>query len=544
MRGPPASQRGLARGTLVNRSVPLVAAAAVGVALVGWWLLPEPPATPAPPSTPPVSPAPKPEPASAPAAAPDVVILLWDTVRADRLSLYGHSRPTSPTLARLAARGQVYTRAVSAGMWTVPAHASMFTGLPVLSHGARVGWLWLDHHHTTLAEHFREHGYRTWAWSANPYLSPSTNLLQGFDDVRLTWQGDDAVPCAQATRGKLIERDRSMEIAPSFPATSEGWAEHLTVAKDCAPLGVDALLKALDESDAPLFAYVNLLEAHHPRLPSLAARQAVLDAETVERGLQTDGSLKRLMGAMEGKASFTDAEHQDLLGVYDASLRDLDDALAALVAGLDTRGALDDTVIVVVGDHGEHFGEAGMYDHRWSVHQALLHVPLVVVGPGVPPATIDAPVSTAGLYGTLPKLAGLPAPAVSYPVASLDDRGPVFAALVAPTPRLAEVERAWPDLDPHRWRRRYGVIIDGRLKLTRDDEGVDVLHDIVADPLQTRPLDPASAPGLGEALLAWRRGAPRFDPALRTPADRPGRPMEVDAETRAQLEALGYMGAE
>jgi arylsulfatase A-like enzyme len=249
------------------------------------------------------------------------------------------------------------------------------------------------------------------------------------------------------------------------------------------------------------------------------------------------------MGAMEGEASFTEAELEALLGVYDASIRDLDQALGRLLDGLESRDALDDTIIVVVGDHGEHFGEDGRFDHRWSVHQALLHVPLVVHGPGVAHERVQEPVSTMGLFGTLPELAGLPAPRADAP--TLDARGPVFSVLVAPTPRLPEVLATWPDLPAKRWQVRYGAVVDGPLKFVRDDKGGEWLFDVVADPLQTGALDrPDEAARLGTLLASWRRSQPRYDPSLRGPGDRPGRPMEQDEATRAQLEALGYFSGD
>ncbi len=472
---------------------------------------------------------------------PDVVVLLWDTVRADRLSAYGHDRPTTPNLERLARGARLYERAQSPAMWTVPAHGSVFTGLSVPTHGARVGWLWLDEHHLTLAEHFGAAGYTTFAWSANPYLSPATNLLQGFDDVRLTWLGDEAAPCAAATRSKLLPGDASVALAPAYQGDAEGWAEHLTLGKDCALRGTDALLDVLDRSDEPVFAYLNLLEAHHPRVPSLGARQAVLREEQIRAGLATDGSLRRLMGAMEGRESFTNEEIDALLGVYDASLRDLDQSLGRLLDGLERRQALDETIIVVVGDHGEHFGEDGRFDHRWSVHQALLHVPLVVHGPGLAAERVKEPVSTMGLFGTLPQLAGIGAPRSDAP--TLEGRGAVYSALVAPTPRLPEVMTTWPDLPPRRWQVRYGAVVDGPLKFVRDDQGRESLYDVVSDPGQVTALDrPDDAARLGKLLASWRRSQPRYDPSRRTTEDRPGRPLEQDDATRAQLEALGYLG--
>ena len=125
-------------------------------------------------------------------------------------------------------------------MWTVPSHGSLFTGLPTASHGAKVGWLWLDDHYTTLAEWFGGSGYDTFAWSSNPYVSDQTNLLQGFDTV--LYRGGATRPRSVRRRpdGKLLPDDRSVEIAPGWqpPAghAGEGWPEHLTAYKDAGPV--------------------------------------------------------------------------------------------------------------------------------------------------------------------------------------------------------------------------------------------------------------------------------------------------------------------
>ncbi|MCA9572969.1 MAG: sulfatase, partial [Myxococcales bacterium] len=353
-----------------------------------------------------VAPAPSDEPVvleaePAPPRPPDVLILLWDTVRADHLSLYGYDRPTTPRLDAFAREAAVYERAISSSMWTVPAHGSLFTGLPASSHGARVGWLWLDGAHVTLPEHLADHGYATWAWSTNPYLSEQTNLLQGFETVRYAWREPDAEACGAATSAKLIAGDRSSELSPGWSG-SQGWPEHLVAYKDCAPHAVDAFLEwqgALPE-DRPYLAYVNLLEAHHPRVPSAASRAAVAPSEVVERSLATDASLLRLMSAMEGHDTLDDEEREAVVATYDATLRDLDDATGRLLDGLRDRGVLDRTVVIVVSDHGENLGERGMWDHRWDLHQPLVHVPLIV---RYPPSVVagrhlDA-VSTANLFG-------------------------------------------------------------------------------------------------------------------------------------------------
>jgi arylsulfatase A-like enzyme len=480
---------------------------------------------------------------STPDDAPNVLIVLWDTVRADRLSLYGHDRPTTPALDRFAQDAAVYDLAISPGMWTVPAHGSLFTGLPAATHGAAVGWLWLDDHHTTLAEIFGAAGYRTFAWSSNPYLSDQTNLLQGFADARYTWRGDQAARCAEVTRAKLIPGDRSTEISPAWSPDGhgQGWPKHLVAHKDCAPVAVEELLGWVDqEPDAPFLAYVNLLEAHHPRVPSQASRDAVADPATVAAGLQTDASLFRMMAAMEGRASFAPADLAAMSATYDATLRDLDQATAALFDGLAARGLLDDTIVVVTSDHGENLGERGLFDHRWDLHQTLIHVPLVIRWPErVPARRIAAPVSTEHLLGELLALTGVVGPASPR----LGEPARVFSELVAPTPRLPEIRAAFPDLPPKRWRTRYRAVFDGPWELLRGSDGRDELYDVVADPAQAHDqlaAEPHRAEALREAVSGWDRARPKYDPSRRGPGDRPGNPLTADAATADQLRQLGY----
>ena len=112
---------------------------------------------------------------------PNVLFVVWDTVRADRLSVYGHDKPTTPFLESIAARSVVFDRAISPSFWTLPSHASMFTGLAASVHGADADYHWLDNHFVTLAEHFGTNGYDTYAWSSNPNISRTANTTQGFE---------------------------------------------------------------------------------------------------------------------------------------------------------------------------------------------------------------------------------------------------------------------------------------------------------------------------------------------------------------------------
>ncbi|MFT4622303.1 MAG: arylsulfatase A-like enzyme [Myxococcota bacterium] len=494
------------------------------------------------------TPAIEPEPAPPPTPSrPNVLVVLWDTVRADRMSLYGHSRPTTPALDALAAEARVWEHAVSPGMWTVPVHASLFTGLHPATHGASAKWIWLNGHHDTLAERLGEAGYSTWAGSSNPYLSPSTNLLQGFGTVQLAWDGPLADATAAATRAKLIAEDRSVSVAPGWAASGrKGWPEHLTVHKDGSPVLVDSLLEWVDQTDGPWFAYVNLLEAHHPRLPSMASRNAVLTPAEVTAGLSTDGSLFRLMSAMEGVVEVSEGDREAIAGVYDATLRDLDTATAALVAGLRDRGLLDDTLLVITSDHGEHLGEHERWDHRWSVYEPLVHVPLLVRHPSIPAGRVADTTSTLDLFGTILDTAGAPLPPGTRRLTDPPAEH-VHTSLAQPTPRLPSVREAWPDLLA-RWGERYHAVYEGNWKLLRVSNGHHELYNLETDPGELAPQTDDDAKIVGRRLnrvgKQWTTHLDKPNPGLRTPDDNPTNALAPTDPARQQLEILGYTEGE
>jgi len=491
-------------------------------------------------------------PVTPPPARPNVLIVLWDTVRADRMSLYGHTAPTTPRLEALAADALVFDRATAPGMWTLPTHASMFTGQYATTHGARAGYRWLDHHHDTLAEHLDADGYDTVALSANLVASPMTNLTQGFRTVHTTFprrgaqRGRYVQAAKRATRAKLIAGDASTEISPAFAGNAaDKWAK--SVHKDAAPVLHGALMDWLDERDdpdKPWFAYVNFMEAHTPRLPSQDARDQVMDAQTQAMALSTELSLFAENEAMIGARTYSDAELAAIRGVYDATLVDLDTATGALLDDLSARGVLDNTVVILVADHGEHLGEHDRFEHRWSVHEELLHVPLVVRYPAaVPPGRVATRVSTTDVFATVLQLTGV-TPRVPHHSRSLLDapRSPhVFAQLLDPyASQLANVQEVYPDVDYTPLLRTMCAAYEGDDKLIYASDGQHRLYDLGADPTEASDrfaAHPDRAAALTSALGTWEVGLPVYDRSRRTAADGGGGQTHAEKQ---MLQMLGY----
>jgi arylsulfatase A-like enzyme len=487
-----------------------------------------------------------------PAKPPNVLVVLWDTARADRLSVYGYDLNTTPRMKAWADKyGVVYEEAVSPDMWTVPSHASLFTGLAPSSHGARFDHRWLDAHHVTLAEWFGQNGWDTYAFSANPNLSPSrVNLLQGFDNIETSWSRKWRDEVVSHTRDKLIKRDRSTEISPGSKQKHAGTGFY-----NAGPITHQALtlwLDTRDDPEKPFFAFLSYMEAHKPRVPYLESRERVASEDVIRTGLATDLSFSQQLLYGYGKVSYTPEELEAVNRVYDAALVDLDNATGDLLDDLEERGLLEDTIVVFTADHGEQLGEHDQFGHRSGVYQSLLHVPLVIAYPRkLEPRHVEAPVSNLSVFNTILELAGLPGPETPH------DRGSLVAAIRNPPPTVfaetmsidrlgfTKVKKQFPDLTRDRWANTFRALREDKYKLIQTvafDAPYEIvkceLYDLDADPFETNDLfaqQTEKAQAMAARLGETKAALPPWEPAESDTVEE----HLSEAEIR-QLEMLGY----
>lgn len=488
-----------------------------------------------------------------PPKQPNVLIILWDTVRADRLTLYGYDLDTSPRMSKWASEhGVVFDNAISPDMWTVPSHASLFTGLPPGTHGAGFDHRWLDNDRTTLSEWFGSQGYDTYAFSANPNLSPNrVNLLQGFENIDTSWSREWRNLVVAHTKDKLIRRDKSTEISPGARG------RHSTGFYNAAPITHQALTQWLDtreHQDKPFFAYLSYMEAHKPRVPKLESRRAVADEAVIGVGLDTDLTFKSQLLYGYGKKSYTPEELFAINRVYDAALLDLDDATADLLDDLDARGILDDTIVVFTADHGEQLGEHQQFGHRSGVYQQLLHVPLVIAYPRkLAPKRVKTPVTNLLIFDTLIGLAGVPSPDSGAAKGDLTEIAETVTNVFSETLSIdrlgfTKVRKLYPDLTRDVWANTYRSVVQGNWKLI-ESVNFDTheimnceLYDLDADPSEANDVFAAhgdKVTELADALVAWKSAQVPWDP------DKGDKVEEhlSDAEKK-QLEMLGYLSEE
>ncbi len=467
-----------------------------------------------------------------PPEGPNVLFVVWDTVRADRMSLYGYERPTTPQLDLWARNARVFDDCRSTAGITVSSHAAMFTGMLPTETGASNEHQWLDEGLDTLAEILRDAGWRTYAWSANPHLSEEENFTQGFGVVEHPW--DDATrEEALAIVREKVRGDDSSELGSRVRGDGvSGWS--LKAAGALAAPGLSAFLERGDP-DRPWFAFVNWMEAHRPLIPPRKLRRAFLSKADVERSYAIDVSWDALWAHTFGLEDIPAEDLEVLGGVYDAAVSELDQLFAGLLEELEAAGHLENTIVVLTSDHGEHLGEHHMLDHQFSLHRPLLDVPLVLAGPGIEPGREERPVANHDLFPTILELTGVRAP---VPMAS------GAQSLLAPSAerlRLAEypapftkafkIGRRFEGWDAAPWKRSLVSITDGRRTLLAGSDGWRALYPVEDETRELSATEPDARAGLEAKLDAWKN-------ELRA-RERDVVP-EADAEHRDMLEGLGY----
>ncbi len=447
--------------------------------------------------------------------AKSVLLVVLDTVAARHLASGGYARNTMPELEALAARGVRFPNTYSAAPWTVPSHASMFTGLAPIAHGATQEHVQLAEALPTLADILRNEGYRTFAAAGNTVVGPFSQLDQGFAEFLPTWRRD----LVAATRGAAHPNNRVFErFLASVPRRER------------------------------FFAFVNYIDAHSPYVPRPPHDRSY-------GALPRRGADSSWQHYYTGKSALGSLDFQELADLYDGELEQLARDLAALIAELERTGRLDDTVVIVTSDHGENLGDHQHLDHVFNLYDSLLHVPLFVLGGGAPRGVTDARFATSvDVFATVLAAAGVDAARFRSEgqdlLAPAKPRGELTHEYYFPNQALSAIEpadlaSAHGRMAPYLRRLRALRGADG-WKLIWSSNGRHELYDLGADPNErtnlagSEPQRVAEMAQRLEARLAEQRGQPfRF-------ADEPAPEQSVgfeglDEETRNNLESLGYV---
>ncbi len=452
------------------------------------------------------------------AGPPNILVLVIDSLRADRLGWYADDRRLlTPFLCSLAERGTVFWNAYAPSSWTLPSIASLWTSTYPSQHKAVQFETGLSEGATTFAAALHEMGYVTGAFTANVLISPGSGFGAGFDAFRVL---------APDPRGGLAAKTRAREIH----AAALAW--------------LDATAAGRGHRERPVFLYLHYMDVHFPYLPP----QRPLDL-LLSRAPDADAQRNAMWELIASNARRW--EHLDAVAekavrtLYDAEVLALDSLLADFFAALRQRGFLDRAVVVVTADHGEELNDHGRVGHGKTLYQEVIRVPLLVAAVGQRKrADIRDAVSLVDLGPTILELAGARVPdsfegrslRAYLPGAGLRCRLRAWwerALRRGATGAYSELMGAprAGDRQPPDHRRAY--VVPGRKLLARWDGPLEA-YDLEADPSEKQPgkLDSRRRAALERAL----------EQLVHRVALRPGRAaaVELDERTREQMRALGY----
>ena len=473
---------------------------------------------------------------------PNILIVVYDTVNRHHLPTFGYGRDTAPVFDEVARQGVVFDEFYVTANWTVPVHGSLFTGKFSKTHGATHEHAYLGASELTLAEHLESVGYQTAGFSCNPWVGGGTGFDQGFQVFKEMWRG--------------FYRDE-VYLLHRF------WSVYFNSKKDKGGAllvsEVKNWVKTADHA-RPYLMFLNLMEAHTPyhQLPDKYATRYFEDEpppRSVLARVGSDSVAQQLFWRLEpaGKKNMEMARAMYDGGVY------YDDVITGeVLETLETSGLLGNTIVILLSDHGELFGEHGLSGHEVSLYEPLVRTFMAVSWKGRIPKglKVSTPVSVNDVFPTLDELIGLDGPPASLvqgrSIAPLI-RGEAMTESfrVAESYQPTHLNVAWkynhpfkapPDIITQTW----VALWDGAYKLVRiHDAGgrlvAEMLFDVVADSQESRNLvddKPEDRARLSRLLDDWLLDVgpePRGHGSSVPP---------LDEETKEKLRNLGYIGGD
>ena len=437
--------------------------------------------------------------AAVPAARrPHIVLLLVDALRQDSVGCYGGEGGATAAIDRIAAEGVRFANAYANAPWTLPSHASLFTGLPPEAHGqthaaveesdGRIGiaaGARLPGRCATMAAALKELGYQTVGISQNPWVGALSSQDHGFDYF---WEL--ARPAGLPFPDQQGDDLRFHRVTYFFRK----------------------FLELRRAPDRPLFLFVNYIACHLPYDPPELYRQRFVQGPAPRRLAEVESGnwlVKQERGELD------DGAVAGLEELYLAETAYADAAVGELRAELEAARLLDDTLLIVTSDHGECIGHHGFFDHQFNLYEDLLRVPLVARGPALAPGAVCADlVQLSDLFPTVLGAAGGEAirARLRLPGAPVLDAGgpariparPLFFMFRRGSRVLAKLKSALAPATCARLDRDLFAVRDGAMKLILAGDGEAELYDLGSDAREERKLALPEKEAALRALLAAR----------------------------------------
>jgi arylsulfatase A-like enzyme len=482
---------------------------------------------------------------------PNVVMIVLDTARADDVFSASHS--VMPTVSTIGSAGTTYRNAFATAPWTLPSHGSIFTGTYPSKHGAHGDNLYLSETNRTLAEAFSAAGYDTLGVSNNTWVTEEFGFGRGFDTFWKGWQYYQS----ETDLGRIAhELGRPAKIRAAFEHVFDGnplinaanlcYSQWLQARTDSGAARttdrVETWLTGARET--PFFLFINYLEPHIRYQPPEAH---------AERFFPNDATYEEALAVRQdpcahnvGQYELSERDRTLLRALYRGELSYVDDAIARLRRTLEAEGEWENTILVILGDHGENVGDHGVLGHQYNVYDTLLHVPLIVHGGAFSggPSADDRLVQLPDLVPTLLDVTGIDAPALreqsqarSFSPATAPRREYAISEYISPQPPVETLEARFSTLPDyaHAYDRTLRAIRTDDHKLITGSDGLQELYHVASDPneaVDRSDEKPDHTARLQHRLDEWLDSFTHADPNTAP---------TINDATRDRLAELGYM---
>jgi len=472
---------------------------------------------------------------------PNVVLIILDTLRADHLSSYGYQKKTTPNIDAFAAQAVQYKHACSTASYTLPSVASILTGLYPCGHSANrvieaeknntlvqgLSEQSLYDNYTTLAEFLKKAGYATAGIISNIYLSRSYGFQQGFDYF------DDDLPSVVSAMPMCAALSFLNIFLPIDDfLTSTGRNGHRIASQINA-----SAISWLNRHDGtnPFFLMLHYFDVHHPYFPERLGMQSVPDSIIKRYGrLGNYIDIENLIinSVTNGQKKLLPDERDFLINNYDRELLFLDKKVGELFSYLQEKNLYDESLIIIVADHGESFGEHNLMLHGMCLYEDNLRVPLIIKYPlsDEKKGTVDYPVSLAGLVPTVLSYLSIHTPDFIQGASFVDPQKQVLFAMNIINPALP-----WPL--PEVFKTTTFSLFRNGYKLLKFDKGKDQLYYLNNDPEETINLiaqERSIGAGISKDLDNYIERYTDHSILKNTPQD-------IDKATLDNLRNLGYI---
>lgn len=458
---------------------------------------------------------------------PNVILLVLDTHRLERMSLYGYGKETTPVLGEFAEGATVFDWGIATAPWTVPSHASMFTGLYPTVHQTTQSYTAIPSNIPTLPEMLSQNGYHTVGFCNNPLVGVLDNgLKRGFDEF-YNYSGtipdvpsfgdENRIKRLQQTAATLLQKattpiERKFGQSPlllklaTMPIFVPIWSRSFNfkgnTQRSLGDVAQYLRYHTSTHDDKPLFMFVNMMETHLPYFPPKNVMDRwvpYLNKDREARSFLQKFNTESYRWMAPMLEPFTEMQERVLSDVYDAEVAYQDRQLRRVFRALKRSGELENTMVIIVSDHGESIGEHEFMGHAFVVYNELVRVPLFIHYPAMfePGKRVQHDVSARRIFHTVLEGAGIPYEGYGHTADSLSltrsaegaDREPEDEVVVSegfpPRNFINVMEMTNPEaIETYRLRKmRRAIYNDGRKLMTVGGQP-DEFFSVYNDPLE------------------------------------------------------------